>query len=67
MSKKWKTVATNALESFNLEYIMEDPKEKEKIRQKRRMEAFKLGMKIDRMKIEKTKRHYEKDDNADID
>ena len=41
MSSKWTKVGTNALENWNPEYNIQDPKEKVKIRFERERKSFK--------------------------
>lgn len=62
MSTKWKLIGTNALEAYNPEYVIVDPKERKKVHSKRQWKAFKQGMVVDRMKVNKTKRTYKKED-----
>lgn len=65
MSNKWTIIGTNALESWNPEYNIKDPKEKAKIHSKRKYKFFKNGMKINKMQIIKPKKVLK--DNAEVD
>lgn len=65
MSAKWKVIGTNALEAYNPEYTIADPKEKAKAHYQRQHKAFEWGMKIERMKVNKAKRSYKKEDMED--
>lgn len=56
MSKKWTLMSSNALELWNPEHITSDPKEREKIYWERKRKAFRIGLKIDTMKVEKPKK-----------
>lgn len=65
MSTKWKLIGTNALEASNSEYVIVDPKERKKVHDRKQWKAFKQGMMVDRMKVNKAKRTYKKDDMED--
>lgn len=58
MSKKWMLVATNSLESWEPEYTISNFKEKTKSYWEKRYKAFKMGMRIENMKIQKPKKKY---------
>ena len=62
MSSKWTLIGTNALETWNPENAIKDPKEKARLRYERKKKAFKWGMYIDRMKVEKPKKNFKKEE-----
>lgn len=62
MSSKWTLIGTNALETWNPENTVTDPKEKARLRYERRKKAFKWGMHIDRMKVKKPKKKFKKEE-----
>lgn len=67
MSKKWTVIGTNALESWEPENTVSDPKEKARIRWEKRHKAFKWGMNVRQMKPQKLKKNHRKEDDAGID
>ena len=65
MSKEWTVVGTNALESWEPENAVSDPKEKARIRWEKRHKAFIWGMDINRMETQKPKKNHKKEDEDD--
>ena len=62
MSSKWTLIGTNALETWNPENVATDPKEKARLRYERKKKTFKWGIYIDRMKVEKPKKNFKKEE-----
>lgn len=64
MSKKthWELFSTNSLESYNPANIAPTKEERDRLRRKQRMDSFRFQLKLDRMKPNKPKKTYVKED-----
>ncbi len=65
MSSKWAVVGSSDLTNWLPENTTSDLKEKARVRWNRRKKAFNFGMKVKRMKTEKPKKNYKKDEESE--
>jgi hypothetical protein len=62
---KWKLVGTNELETYSNEYVIPNANEKVKAYRKKHEKELSQWMAIQRMKPNKIKKHFVKEDTED--